>query len=110
MADPGSLDVDARFLLANERTLLAWERTALTLVAGGVAVEQLATDVENRTLLAVLLLLSGLATALVGGLRYRAADRALRAGRLPAVGAAPYALVGLIATAALAAVVVVLLG
>ena len=32
--------VDYRFILANERTFLAWMRTALGLVAGGVALDQ----------------------------------------------------------------------
>jgi putative membrane protein len=32
---------DYRFTLANERTFLAWTRTALALLAGGVAVGQL---------------------------------------------------------------------
>jgi putative membrane protein len=32
---------DYRFTLANERTFLAWIRTALGLVAGGIAVGQL---------------------------------------------------------------------
>jgi putative membrane protein len=32
---------DYRFTLANERTFLAWIRTALALIAGGVAVAQL---------------------------------------------------------------------
>jgi putative membrane protein len=34
-------DLDYRFTLANERTFLAWFRTALALIAGGVAVVQL---------------------------------------------------------------------
>ncbi|MET9492455.1 DUF202 domain-containing protein [Nocardia sp. NPDC006630] len=37
-ADP----IDYRFSLANERTFLAWIRTALGLLAGGVAVQALA--------------------------------------------------------------------
>jgi putative membrane protein len=35
---------DYRFTLANERTLLAWLRTGLALVAGGVAVATYAPD------------------------------------------------------------------
>ena len=38
----GDREPDYRFTLANERTFLAWIRTALALVAGGVAVVQLA--------------------------------------------------------------------
>jgi putative membrane protein len=33
-------DPDPRFMLANERTYLAWNRTALALIAGGLAVAQ----------------------------------------------------------------------
>jgi putative membrane protein len=34
-------DPDPRFSFANERTFLAWSRTALALIAGGLAVSQL---------------------------------------------------------------------
>ena len=37
-AQPMPAHPDYRFTLANERTLLAWLRTGLALVAGGVAV------------------------------------------------------------------------
>ncbi len=37
----GEQEPDYRFTLANERTFLAWIRTALALIAGGVAVVQL---------------------------------------------------------------------
>jgi putative membrane protein len=39
--DQGEQEPDYRFTLANERTFLAWIRTALVLIAGGVAVVQL---------------------------------------------------------------------
>ena len=108
---PGrGLGDDARFLLANERTLLAWVRTSLTLVAAGVAVEQLATDVRGRTLLASLLLACGRVTVVAGAVRHRAADRAVRAGRLPGTGVVPYALVAAVAGTAVVALVVILLG
>jgi len=38
---PQGSEPDYRFTLANERTFLAWIRTALGLLAGGVAVRQL---------------------------------------------------------------------
>ena len=52
-------ELDYRFSLANERTFLAWIRTALALLAGGVALEQFATNLEPRV--AVLALAIGLA-------------------------------------------------
>ncbi|MDZ4235964.1 MAG: DUF202 domain-containing protein [Dietzia sp.] len=36
----GEQEPDYRFTLANERTFLAWIRTALALIAGGIAVVQ----------------------------------------------------------------------
>lgn len=44
--DPKGLD--ARFTFANERTLLAWHRTALGLIAAGVAVTQVLPPFELR--------------------------------------------------------------
>ena len=37
---PADAEPDYRFTLANERTFLAWIRTALALIAGGIAVVQ----------------------------------------------------------------------
>ena len=89
---------DYRFTLANERTLLAWLRTGLALVAGGVAVAQFAPDLGVRwgsAAVAVALVLTGLGAAVGGYVRWRrneraiAADRPLEPGRvLPALVAA----------------------
>ena len=108
--DAERFEVDARFLLANERTLLAWQRTAFALVAGGVAAPQLGDDVAGRALLAALLLLSGLLVALVGGVRFARADRAMRRGELPSTGRAPYLVVSIIAVAAIVASITLILG
>lgn len=82
-----SLDIDIRFLLANERTLLAWVRTGLTLIAGGVAVAFIASDGGSLSTIAGLGAIGfGGVLAIVGYLRYRAADAAIRAGELPATG------------------------
>lgn len=74
---------DERFTLAAERTFLAWMRSALGLVAAGLAVIHLvpdfATDVV-RSLLGLALILLGAAAAVVGMRRWMAVDRALRDG------------------------------
>jgi putative membrane protein len=38
---------DYRFSLANERTFLAWIRTSLGFLAGGVGLDQLAPDLRR---------------------------------------------------------------
>jgi putative membrane protein len=96
---------DYRFTLANERTLLAWLRTGLALVAGGVAVATYAPDLGARwgsAAVALALVLIGLGTALAGYHRWRANEQAIRADRpLPASWLMPTI------AAAVAAVVVV---
>lgn len=111
MTRPVTPDVqtDTRFLLANERTLLAWVRTTLVLVATGLGVHQFGTRVAGSTAIAVLLLLAGIASMTVGTMRFHAADRAIRAGTLPPSGRMPTVLavvVTLIAVVVLVAVVV----
>ena len=74
---------DYRFSLANERTLLASLRTALALVAGGVAVAQFAPSLgvhRGGSVIAVLLVLAGLGTALAGYRRYRRNEDGMAAG------------------------------
>jgi len=91
---------DVRFLLANERTLLAWLRTSIALQAGGLAVLQFATTLRARGFIGIGLLLIGTASAVFGYLSYRAADRAIRSDRIPRAGIGP----------AFVATVVVILG
>ena len=75
--------VDYRFVLANERTFLAWMRTALGLVAGGVALDQFVA-VDDRSwavgIIAVITVLLGAAVAVVGIFRWRNADTAMHEG------------------------------
>lgn len=87
------LDVDARFLLANERTLLAWVRTGLTLIAGGVGVAFIATDTKFGAVAGLGAIVFGGLLSLTGYFRYLAADKAIRAGELPATGVSSLLLV-----------------
>lgn len=86
-------DPDPRFTFANERTLLAWIRTALALVAGGIGLEAFADDVLPpliRRLVAALLLVIGAALAITAFSRWLRSKRALRSGRsLPGMGVGP---------------------
>jgi putative membrane protein len=62
---------DPRFSLANERTFLAWNRTALALIAGGLAASQLLRIGSNGERLVVGLPLIALGSALVIAARAR---------------------------------------
>ncbi|MFJ3956996.1 YidH family protein [Arthrobacter sp. NPDC090010] len=75
---------DYRFSLANERTFLAWLRTSLALLAGAVAVDQLAPGIAPvvlRVVLCVLLALIGAALAAMAYRRWAQAEDAMRHGR-----------------------------
>lgn len=78
---PGS--VDARFTLAAERTVLAWLRTALGFLAGGLAVVYLAPDSQHALWQGIaggLLVICGCFVALLGGRRWLQTSRAMREG------------------------------
>jgi putative membrane protein len=109
MSRPEDIDVDVRFLLANERTWLAWLRTALTMIAGGVALAQLSEGRGPLMMVAFALLALGSVAGLIGYQRYRAAGRAIRAGRLPEAGRAPALITAAIAFVAVAITLVYVL-
>jgi len=48
-----SEEPDYRYSLANERTYLAWVRTSLALIAGGIAIRIFLSDVGGSDLLVV---------------------------------------------------------
>jgi putative membrane protein len=83
--DVAMLDPDVRFLLANERTLLAWVRTGLALVGGGLVLGQIGTGLLQQGV-GITAILLGAGMTVLGYSRYKAADRAIRAARLPETG------------------------
>src|SRR5690606_33580607 len=101
--EDGMLDPDARFLLANERTFLAWVRTALAVLIGGIAVTQLGQHSQAQSTIGMMVILLGGVMALGGYLRFRAADHAIRCGELPKTGREP-----LVQTGAIMAVTIML--
>jgi inner membrane protein YidH len=75
------IEPDYRFTLANERTFLAWQRTALGLLAAAVAVVQLVPELSiagARHILGIILGLLAILTAGMGILRWQQVDRAMR--------------------------------
>jgi len=73
---------DARFTLANERTFLAWIRTALGLLACGIALELLGLDLHTGLRLAasLALVVSAVALPLLAWRDWMRTERALRSG------------------------------
>ncbi|MFI0356713.1 YidH family protein [Actinomadura sp. 9N407] len=97
-------DPDPRFTLANERTFLAWIRTALAVIAGGIGValagDALAPVLRNG--LAIAFSATGALMAALAFRRWLRTERALRrAETLPPPALAPIMSYGL----ALAAIV-----
>ena len=99
MADPSSRwpgeQPDYRFSLANERTFLAWVRTSLALLAGGVAVLAVVPDLGPEALrraVGLLLVVLSLLLSASALWRWRASERAIRQG-LPLPGPTPLVLV-----------------
>lgn len=99
---------DARFTLANERTFLAWSRTALALVIGGLAIAQLLPPFPGlpwgRRLIAVPLIMLGGSVSAVSYLEWHRNQQSLRHGRpmrqtrLPLIVAIAVAAIAVVAT------------
>ncbi|MFF7456390.1 YidH family protein [Kitasatospora sp. NPDC008115] len=101
---------DYRFSLANERTFLAWIRTALALVGGGFAVDQFLPGLAwgVRAGLALALLVAGVLCALRAVNHWVRCERAMRLGKDLPVSRFPTLISLGVATVAVAMVVVVL--
>ena len=103
-------DPDPRFTFANERTFLAWNRTALALIGGGLAAGQL-LDFNTRAvrlIVAVVPILLGAALAATSYRRWEANERALRLGRPLPEGTPPrWLAIALVVLALVIAVLVV---
>ena len=86
MADvehPQEQEPDPRFTFANERTFLAWQRTALALIGGGIAVTQIlpAFDLPGgRRILGLPMIVMGGIIAFTSYGRWAVNQRALRRG------------------------------
>lgn len=99
--DPNTVgtDPDYRFTLANERTFLAWIRTAMALVAGGLGAIHLIPDTLGSEILGLLLLALAFLTSASAYRRWFQSEQAIRQGeplptsRLPQIMAYSVAIV-----------------
>lgn len=90
---------DPRFSLANERTFLAWIRTSLALIAGGVALEalQLPIRADFRMISAGLFIALGIIAPVHAWISWMRTERAMRQNRpLPAPAFSGILLVGIV--------------
>jgi putative membrane protein len=81
-SESGGAEPDVRFTLANERTFLAWNRTALALVVAGLGIVQLLPPFPGvpwgRHVLGVPLIVLGAAVSVTAYLEWRRTQSALR--------------------------------
>jgi putative membrane protein len=96
---------DVRFSYANERTFLAWIRTALGLVTAGLAVTQLLPAFDfpgGRRLIGLPLIALGVVVAVLSLYNWHGNERAMRLGRplprspLPTIAAVVVSIVALV--------------
>lgn len=77
-------DPDYRFSLANERTFLAWIRTALAILAGAILLHQLAPHISSNLPISVLSFLLAVVAGVMGAAsyyRWRSNELAMRQGK-----------------------------
>ena len=104
---------DVRFTYANERTFLAWNRTALALIATGVAATQLLPEFHvsgGRRILGVPMIALGALVAVTSFLHWKANQRAMRRGQALPRSPMPLVLSAGIGLVAVIAVVLAVLG
>jgi len=82
--DARGIDPDVRFSYANERTFLAYNRTALALVTAGLAVTQLLPPFDvpgGRRMIGLPLIAMGTLIAVASLYQWRRNEQAMRLGR-----------------------------
>ncbi|MBO0774821.1 MAG: DUF202 domain-containing protein [Actinobacteria bacterium] len=106
-------DPDARFSMANERTFLAWIRTSLALLAGGVAVIELvpAFSVPGGShILGIALIVLSIVVAASSYRHWALSEYAMRLGQPLPPSPLPRILGAGVFIVSLAALIIVLIG
>lgn len=102
---PEGSEPDPRFTLANERTFLAWTRTSLAFLAGGIALEAFPLPNVSDTAqsaIAALIIAVGLLISLGAALRWVKVERAMRTGQpLPVPAIVPLLSLAVVCASAL---------
>jgi putative membrane protein len=104
---------DYRFTLANERTFLAWIRTALALLAAGVAVIKLVPSFSvagGRHLLGIPLVVLSLLLSVFAYQHWFLGERAMRLNRPLRPSILPPVLAGALSLITIAALILLLTG
>lgn len=82
--DAGLSEPDVRFLYANERTFLAYNRTSLALVTAGLAITQLLPPFDfpgGRRMIGLPLIAMGTLMSIASLLQWKRNERAMRLGQ-----------------------------
>ena len=112
MPDDGGTEPDPRFTFANERTFLAWSRTALALVVAGLGIVQLLPPFPGvpwgKHVLGVPLIVFGAVVAVTAYGEWTRSQRAMRHGQPLPKSVMPTIMAVIIATMAVVSAVVVL--
>jgi putative membrane protein len=111
--DTGGTEPDPRFTFANERTFLAWSRTALALVVAGLGIVQLLPPFPGvpagRHLLGVPLIALGAVLAVVAYAEWVRNQHALRRGEPMPKSNMPWILAAAITGMAIVSAIVLLI-
>jgi putative membrane protein len=101
---PPGVDPDPRFTLANERTYLAWTRTSLAVIAGGLAAAQfLKVGAPLAVALGMTVIALGASLSFSSYAHWQRNEHALRFGQPLPPSVLPRLLVYLVAMVAIAA-------
>lgn len=108
---PDGEEPDPRFTLANERTFLAWTRTSLAFLAGGIAFEAFQISGLSdtvRTTIAVFIIAVGMIIAAGAAVRWMNVERAMRKQKpLPVPAIIPFlSIAALVASAAVLVLII----
>jgi putative membrane protein len=105
--------IDVRFSYANERTFLAWNRTALASVTAGLAVTQLLPDFSvagGRKMIGIPLIALGVIISLVSLRQWQANEQAMEEGRHLPPSLLPMLVAVVVGATAVIALVLALVG